>query len=241
MFVNNNKQMKRKYEFNGETFETKTDVQDYVRTILKEIGYTDSVKTQDPEAYKVLASLCQRHKDKERKKVDQMVDLEICNDRGNFKLNMKFDNGLDDEPISWRNCASENFQTPKDRLFSALRQAIDDQIHEFRMIQPVSFECSLCSTRFNKNKDKVHVDHIKHFKELAVEFMIKEKSLGTIIPSTFTKNEGSSEDVFEEKDSLFTQKWQTYHEEHAYLRMLCQPCNLIREKSKLYKNYDPYA
>jgi 5-methylcytosine-specific restriction endonuclease McrA len=109
---------------------------------------------------------------------------------------------------------------------SAMRSSIDDQIHQFRKDNEA--KCVLCFST-----DKLHVDHIIQFDEIAFNFIefIKDKNI--TIPNTFIDTDDNTHrKCFLEIDNNFKNEWINYHYIYASLRILCQTCNLTRPKTK---------
>ncbi len=109
---------------------------------------------------------------------------------------------------------------------SAMRSSVDEQIFQFKKNNPE--KCVLCT-----NTDKLHVDHIIHFDEIALNFINIMENENINIPNTFgDTNDETHRRCFLEIDNNFKNKWIDYHYKNATLRMLCQTCNLTRTKTK---------
>jgi len=95
-----------------------------------------------------------------------------------------------------------------------MRQAIESQIIDFKIANKKT-SCELCGTSAN-----LTVDHVKKFKDLKEEFLLANPAH----PTLFGKN-SLAQEIFREEDAAFRLSWETYHKEHASLRILCKPCN----------------
>jgi hypothetical protein len=228
--------LSKKYIINNVVFSSQNDAIDYVRNLLKRVGYTNSVKTEDIYVYDIIIDLLNLHPEKSKKRVNEIEDIEIYqlhkNDTGyHLKIILK-DSSV--HTISWQTCITQKVSQPIENLFDALRYSVNYQILEYKnSITNISqLSCKLC----NKNiiNELYHVDHIKHFYELAVEFLMTQNN----IPNNFDKYQFRS--IFKNQDNDFEEKWQNYHLNNATLRILCEKCNLSRPKSIKYKNYNPY-
>lgn len=121
--------------------------------------------------------------------------------------------------ISWHYCLDKK---KRDEFKVACRVAIVDQILEFKINS--NLQCCLC----NISEVKFHVDHIVHFEKLLQDFLSANKLK---VPSSFDDyHDGRA--CFKNEDKEFEKNWQEYHAKYAQLRILCETCNLSREKFK---------
>jgi hypothetical protein len=128
--------------------------------------------------------------------------------------------------ISWKCSITGKPKGNKHELMSAMRSSVDEQIFQFKKNNPE--KCVLCT-----NTDKLHVDHIIHFDEIALNFINIMENENINIPNTFgDTNDETHRRCFLEIDNNFKNKWIDYHYKNATLRMLCQTCNLTRTKTK---------
>jgi len=151
---------KNEYIIDGKTFTSIQKAESYVKEeMLSKVGYTDSVKRDNPEIYKKLESLLQCHPNKTTKQVDKMIDIQIYQNENSagFNLKIKISNGSFNT-IGWRTCIKGKSATNEERLFSALRQAVDYQKHEFKRNSTTKV-CDICSCSIDiSNKEHVHAD-----------------------------------------------------------------------------------
>lgn len=101
-----------------------------------------------------------------------------------------------------------------------------EQIYQFKK-NNTDKKCMICLNTDNK----LQVDHIKYFDELALDFINCMQIENKIIPIIFGEiNDNTHRRCFLEIDNVFKNEWIDYHYKHASLRMLCQMCNLTRTK-----------
>ena len=74
------------------------------------------------------------------------------------------------------------------------------------------------------NKSKRCSDNV----DLKTEFL---NNWDGLLSNTFEQNENHSK-IFTKIDNYFEQKWIEFHKTNAKLRVLCEKCNLSREKSR---------
>jgi hypothetical protein len=223
--------MKKQIILGNKTFKTQSECEKYTRTILTELGITDSVKLKNEEYFNFLSLLCKRHPhhlQKLIKFVDFQIYQDVLNKRG-LALNIVNNDNTYTE-ISWRICVTGREKTSKSLFNSALRQSVSYQIKEFRDASDLSYcrECN-CSL-YNKN---LHIDHHEiQFIKLVEDFLELNKET-IIIPTEYNKKELTFETLFKDEYDWIGKLFEQYHLEHATLRVLCETCNLTREK---YKN-----
>ena len=110
----------------------------------------------------------------------------------------------------------------------ALRYTISSQIQSYKEKEDTNiYICSICE---NSLKNKMfHIDHEIHFAKLVDDFTNLHKIIIPIeyekIPITFERN-------FTTNDKWIGNLFYDYHLENAKLRVLCEKCNLSREKYK---------
>jgi hypothetical protein len=197
-------------------FISKKEATAYVRSLIEKTGYCNSLKIQ-PTTYNFLMELFQNHPNPN--KVEGTIDIKIGKDpiynKGYCLYLMKEDNTED--TISWNACISTN----SINIYSVLRNAISDQIMEFRKKSlQESTICGICSKDTQGN---CHIDHINFFSYLVKDF-IKDWPLE--IPSTFVKTQHQWD--FHTDDEGFKIAFQEYHRAFAKLRITCPKCNLER-------------
>jgi hypothetical protein len=107
----------------------------------------------------------------------------------------------------------------KNDLHAAMRAAIVLQLNGAKREE----HCELCSKALCAPE---HVDHVIPFRKLRDEFLEQWKGE---IPTEFEKGKRRGGVIdFLRNDILFKIAWQTYHKDHAVLRVVHASCNLSR-------------
>lgn len=214
--------------FLDKTYKTQGEFEAFVKNLIyNEIGVCDDIENIHPSHYNTLIEILKRHPDYV-KKTQNMCKIKIMKDTLNIQaLKLIIINEDETEnDISWKVAITGKPKSNKNELMSAMRSSIDSQISEFRKCSEQ--KCVLCP-----NTDKLHVDHIIHFEEIAFTFINIMESQNITVPNTFgDTDDDTHRRCFLEVDSNFKNEWVDYHYKHATLRMLCQTCNLTRTKSK---------
>lgn len=216
--------------FRGHTYKTQTEFESYVRKLLYEkICSCNSIKNDKPQCYEEIIDLLKRHPAYDEK-IKNMSDIKLVPDKLNAKaLKLMIINTDGSEgDISWRVAITGKRKSSKEKLRSALRSSIDDQILDFKKTSiPM---CEICNSVEN-----LHVDHILQFEEIAQKFLnLIEQTGGMTIPSEFCDmTDGTHRQCFLAADKQFETFWQNYHNEHSTFRILCRTHNLSRKKFKL--------
>jgi hypothetical protein len=214
----------------NKTFKTHSECEKYTRSILTELGITNSVKIKNEEYFKYLILLCKRHPhhlDKLNKFVDFEIYQDVLNKRG-LALNIVNSDNTKTE-ISWRICITGTNKSVKTLFNSSLRQCISYQIQEFRDVSDLSYcrECK-CSLYYKT----LHIDHHEpQFIKLVEDFMELNKET-IIMPIEYNKKDKTFETLFKDEDIWIGKLFEQYHLQHATLRVLCETCNLTRGKYK---------
>lgn len=208
-------------------FATQKSAEIFIRTFLNEIGVCSSVKSISLEKYNVLCHLCKRHPDS-LNKMNGIIDFVIVKNKLNSKaleLNiLRTDGSIID--ISWKICIRGTPNTYNHDIYMAFRVCVEDQITHFRSTNDTS-KCSIC----NSYNIKTHIDHVVHFQKLVEEFL---QTYNGKLPSKFdTINDNSNRCCFMDIDNQLSKAFYYYHKENASLRVLCENCNLRREKYKV--------
>lgn len=211
-------------------FKTQTDCEKYTRSILTELGITNSVINQNEEYFNFLTLLCKRHPH-HINKLNKFVDFQIYQDSLNKRglvLNIVNNDNTYTE-ISWRICVTGIDKSSKTLFNSALRQCISYQIKEFRDASDLSY-CRECNDSLY---DKiVHIDHHEiQFIKLVEDFMELNKET-IIMPIEYNKKKITFETLFKDEDLWIGKLFEHYHLQHSTLRVLCETCNLTRKKYK---------
>jgi hypothetical protein len=200
-----------------EDFETTKELMEYVRSLIVQCT---SLKKYRPAVYVFFYKLFQRHPEKERKRTTEIVDIAIePHKKKGLVIRIVFNDGTSDT-ISYVACVKQKGSSFTKKLSQAYRAAISDQIESF--IRENHGPCEFCGS----TKDRT-VDHINHFAELVYEF----KKMNLTEPTSLDKND-AQQHCFKEEDVDYKNKWAEYHKKHATLRILCNTCNIKREKWK---------
>ena len=215
--------------FLGKTYKTQGEFELFVKKLIyNDIGICDDIKNIYPSHYNTLIEILKRHPDF-TSKTQNMFNLKFVKDTWNtsgLKI-LIINNDMSETDISWKCAITGKHKSDKNKLMSAMRSSIDEQIFEFRKTS--SNKCVLCP-----NTNKLHVDHIIHFDEIVFNFIsiMKDKNIG--IPNAFGEtNDNTHRRCFLEIDDNFKNEWIKYHYENASLQMLCQTCNLTKTKYKI--------
>jgi 5-methylcytosine-specific restriction endonuclease McrA len=214
--------------FQDKQYKSKAEFTQYIRNLIYNvIGISDNVKESHPSHYNILIELLKRHPRFESKTQD-MCNLRIFPNKlqkNALGINIINKDGSETD-ISWRQAIDAKPPPDRKKLFSAMRHSVKPQTDEFkRENKPI---CKSCSKTEN-----MHVDHIKHFEELAFNFIKIMKSKNYNIPNEFGDvDDDTNRKCFLKKDESFETEWINFHREHATLQLLCAKCNLSRAKSK---------
>ena len=214
--------------FGSKTFKTQKAAEEYVRQLLKQIGFCASVKAVSESAYVDLLDVLNRHPNS-TSKLENVVDLCIRHNIMNssaYELNIVNSDGSMTD-VSWRMCVTGKAKTSAQELLSALRYSIEPQIQHHRQ-NTNTIVCPLCQCDLTSSG--THVDHVVHFECVVDNFKQCNK---LAIPDKFDDaTDGSHRKCFRSIDNEFENTWKTYHHTHAVLRTICKTCNLTREKYK---------
>lgn len=189
-----------------------------IRTIIDNIGYCDSIKTNYPEYYIIFEELFKYHP---KNKAEGMIDLKIIKSIYN-KPQLKFITNDKEDTISWLDCIknsknqSYNKNTYKKDIIKAMRNTIASQIISYKQQFDYNFVCELCKKSGN-DSENFHADHIIKFKKISEDFL-------KLNPEKQTLKWKDGTPFFENKE--FEMDWYLFHLRHASLRILCKDCNL---------------
>jgi len=213
--------------FLEKTYKTQGEFEAFVKNfIYNEIGICDNIKDIYPSHYITLIEILKRHPDFNCK-TQNMCNIKITRDILNINavkiIIINTDESEND--ISWKCAITGTSKGNKHHLMSAMRSSVDEQILQFR--KDNEGKCALCS-----KTGKLHVDHIIHFDEIALNFINIMKDKNINIPITFgDTNDDTHRKYFLEIDNTYKNEWIEYHNKYATLRILCQTCNLTRTKT----------
>jgi len=208
-------------------YRTQTACMDDVSRRITAIGVTPSIRETSPAEYEFFHELVKRHAAHEEKLKD-LSDIAIRQDAIKKKalaIDIVNTDGTRTE-ISWRNCVTGKSEPLRSKFHSALRYAVEDQIAAFREQSKVEI-CELCDKPMDPHD--THVDHILHFETLADNFTALQ---AITMPTAYEKEPVTYLTRFKEEDQNISQRFAEYHREHATLRLICEPCNLKREKAR---------
>ena len=212
-----------------------------MKSTVIELGITCSVKIKNNDYFNFLFLLCKRHPNYDEK-FQKFIDFKVYNNiQSKEGPKLKIVNNDDTfTEISWRICVSGQYNTNK-RLFSeALRECISIQIKDFKSKNDLSY-CRECNCSLTEKI--LHIDHHEpQFKQLIEDFVELNKEI-IYIPTEYDKKEITFRKLFIEKDRWIGELFEKYHLENATFRVLCETCNMTREKykskSKLPINTEP--
>jgi len=214
--------------FLQKTYKTQSEFEQFVKNIIyNDIGECNDIKNTHPSHYDLLIEILKRHPSftiKTQNMFNLKIEKDALNMRG-LKI-LIINNDMSETDISWRCSITGKHKSDKNELMSAMRSSVEDQIIQFRNTS--SKNCVFCDKKL-----QLHVDHIIHFDEIALNFVniAKDKNIG--IPTTFGETDDNTHRrCFLEIDNDFKNQWIKYHDENASLRMLCETCNLTRPKTK---------
>lgn len=218
------------YIMNYLTLNSQQKVKNYTKNVIDEIGICDDIKNKYPQHYNYFTTfLFPRHPAYPERFID-MVNAGIKNNDVFTKYKevylIKKNNEIDIISVMNKCVTGKN----SDNLTKAMRYSIVDQIVGYRNMQDKRV-CVKCGST-----DDIQVDHHKLlFIELKNNFInqyvnnVSSESL--TLPIEFDSNDFNGK-VFKSSDKNFEDKWNEYHKNNATLRLLCQKCNLSRNKKK---------
>ena len=213
--------------FLDKTYNTQSDFEAFVKNLIyNDIGICNDIKNMYPLHYITLIEILKRHPEFISKTLN-MYNIKIIKDSLNInglKIIIINTDGSEND-ISWKCAITGKSKGIKQMLMSAMRTSIDKQILQFRK-DNINI-CSLCNNTY-----KLQVDHVIHFDILAHDFIKIMKRKNIIIPTRFgDTDDNTHRTCFLEIDNNFKNEWVDYHYKHATLRILCQSCNLTRNKT----------
>jgi len=212
-------------------FKTQKALKEHFKGLIQKIGLCESILNEYPQHYNDFIELFKRHPNYDEK-CQNIIDIMIRKNPvyNNLELIIKKeDDSIDD--ISYLVCVSGK---PKNDLKTAMREAIQPQIDEFKSMSILI--CELCNSTTS-----IHIDHhsdFTPFEKLYIDFMNINK---LPIPTSFNSNKAHI-NCFKEKDKEFSKSWYEYHRLNVSLRVLCKKCNQSQtrynwKKSDILYNY----
>ncbi|MEQ8469393.1 DCL family protein [Coleofasciculus sp. E1-EBD-02] len=198
-------------------FPSKKSLMDNVRSILNKYCPGQCLDQQD---FKLISLLLERHPEASKKigcginsiKVD--IPQEWGNTRNAYKCFWVIRQDGTCIDFSYRECISRS--TPKAKFYSACREAVKDQIIEFKQKK---FSQLNTATAFD-------VDHVIPFVQIVEEFIQINKIDVTKVSYNSAKKAGRSE--FE--DTVLVKAWQIFHKQKAKLQILEHSQNLRKPR-----------
>tara|TARA_R110000803_G_scaffold151923_1_gene216961 strand:- start:503 stop:1120 length:618 start_codon:yes stop_codon:yes gene_type:complete len=198
---------------------TQFELKKFTKSILTEIGMTDSIKTAHPKHYDFFLYMVSRHPD--QSKFVDMADIFITRNKVTYHLECGVlnKNGFRSTFSIMNTCVSGK---TKDNLKPALRNAIQSQIEIFRSNSELI--CDICLDTENI----MHIDHFEPQFKTIVENFLKRNQLK--VPTKFDSKPNNSA-CFKPNDYIFEKSFDEYHKETATLRVLCCICNSKRARA----------
>lgn len=137
--------------------------------------------------------------------------------------------------ISWRECArppgsaprSASAATPKQRLTSAMREAIRRQVLLYCATLRFDTPCAGCGS----HGVPLEVDHAEPPFATLRELWLAQ--LDVEPPTEFDYKSGVGAHRFKECDAALKRRWQQFHRRHATFQALCEPCNRAKGVGRL--------
>jgi hypothetical protein len=206
-------------------FKTKKALKEHFQNLIHKIGLCESILKEHSEHYDEFIELFERHP-KYDEKCKNIKDIMIRKNPvyNNLELIMKKEDDSTDD-ISYLMCVNGK---GKNDLKTAMREAIQPQINDFKMKSKLI--CELCNSTIS-----IHIDHhsdFTPFEKLYIDFM---KINNLPIPTTFNSNKAHI-NCFKDEDKEFSKNWYEYHRLNVILRVLCKKCNLSQPKYKWTKS-----
>ena len=152
-----------------------------------------------------------------------------------YKHNNFYYNGiLNGEVVTHRLLGTSSVSSKKQldmvvrRLNQAMREAISMDLYEYKMFilnNHGQESCNICGELF-ENIDKIHVDHCgeKEFRHIKDEFLSCKPNL--IVQDRDENDAGLTKLV----DNIDKELWIEFHHHSCELQLICQKCNLSKEK-----------
>jgi hypothetical protein len=199
------------------------ELSSYVRDMLRKHLGTDVVGPGHDD-FKFMDSLTERHPEFDIKFANGFCGFRVVtNSRNKKALETHFvDSNGDWHDFSWLKCCSRKSMTCIQKLHSAMRLAVEDQISDHRN-NSKSKSCPIC----NKPLTGItHVDHVVPFNSLAKDFLLKFPDH----PTKFYDHSQYNCAMFRREDYVYRNEWQLFHRSNAILRVVCAKCNLTRPR-----------
>ena len=210
---------KYKYYTGKLGFRTKKESYEYTRNIIYSIGVCDI--DVGHEYFHFFKDLINNHNEKEEKigvGIQSFLIRPNAITKNNYGMYIKRTDGSEID-FSWRACSQHTKKSNKQKLTSAMRVAIEDQIYCFR--EKSQIRCKFCG--INDYNVKYEVDHHNpSFLQLYNSFVNTNKKK---IPTEFSENPLTHQTIFKRGDLEFESAWAKYHKENCNLQILCQKCN----------------
>jgi len=199
-----------KYKFNNLQFNKKTDINLYIKNIVKNIDLYHKIKP-DHEHFNVFMEIINHHKDKEYKlgcgiKYFIFKEGEIFREK---QLILKRIDGTK-ETMSYNYNKITCNDTDKSKRRQAMRLSISDQILNYKKTLNHS-TCNICK----ETVKKIQIDHVYPFCAIADEYL-KDKTFDVIKIKQYYQ--------FLNDDDK--KEWENYHLKHASYQPLCAKCNI---------------
>jgi hypothetical protein len=193
---------------------SRSELEAECRLMFSEISPCYSVKKEHPEKWDWFMDLISLHP-LFPENVIGFFDIRVC-DEEMFLAHFE-----EDISFSWKMCC---IQPKRYYRREAMRNAICDQIEEFRRYAPKVCPCG--------SDGPFHVDHVVFFADLCKQFEEGRDDIPPDVASAYGTSKWFNACF---KGGKFAEDWKAYHRENAVLRILCKSCNLGREKPRRTK------
>lgn len=205
-------------------FKTQKELENFVREILVNTGANNAISKENE---KFFHDLIERHPEKLQKIGSGVKEFRVVQNATNRKALgldiIRIDGSRID--ISWKTCVSGKGATIEKKLKSAMRQAVGEQIRDFRNAKLiVGVLCERCGIKLD---GRGHVDHDLTFDLLVKQFLQDFPNY----PSDFDDSPDGEMAIFKREHTQYKDIWSSFHKTHAKLLLTCERCNLTRKKS----------
>ena len=202
-------------------FRTQKELNEYSKKMIESVWPCESVREASLPVYHFLLELFKRHPSHESK-IEGLIEIAVRTNPINhstFELHLLKQPPYRNDNISYKKCGSGLQTSP---IKAAMRNAVKTQIAVFK--NGAVLQCEEC--KVSDTETCYDVDHVIQFEELYRGFR-KECKLRE--PTEFNDDHCRIK-CFRAEDSAYSDAWQTYHAEHADLRILCHSCNGHRKR-----------
>ncbi|WP_353930910.1 DCL family protein [Okeanomitos corallinicola TIOX110] len=207
------------------TFSSHESAKKYIQAIVSHYDQGSRLENND---FIFVSDLLLLHPESDQKIASGIkaifVDLDAQYHKNKCFYIERMDGSITD--FSWISCIKG--RNIRKEIFDAFRNAVTDQIKEFRIsILKNDVICPYSNEKLNHKNS--HVDHVQPltFYTLVLKFLESESiSLVDVKISEPEDNQFTAVLI----DLEFKKKWQNYHKENAQLRLISQSANLSEAK-----------